>query len=82
MSPGSWLHLCKTSLTETNATNSTNSTITTKTTLTDKIIFLLSRKGSNLKKDLTEESRLTFIFKVNNKNTRIKSLTSFWCFYC
>ena len=77
MSPGSWLHLCKTSLTETNATNITNITITTKTTLIDKTIFLLSRKSSYLKKDLAEESRLTFIFKVNNKNTRIKSMTSF-----
>ena len=22
------------------------------------------------------------MFKVNNKNTRTKSMTSFWCFYC
>ena len=22
------------------------------------------------------------MFKVNNKNTRTTSLTSFWCFYC
>ena len=30
----------------------------------------------------TSEQCVKFVFKVNNKDTRTTSLTSFWCLYC
>ena len=33
-------------------------------------------------KDFEKDPIINFMFKVNNKNTRTTSMTSFWCFYC
>ena len=30
----------------------------------------------------TLEKGVKYVLKVNNKNTRMTSLTSFWCIYC